>query len=55
MPNKPKQKEENYEQSERSHRHCFNDQEGHEKHLRCCICGVENLKETKIDDEADIQ
>lgn len=29
-----------YEQSERSHRHCFNDQEGHEKHLSCCICGT---------------
>lgn len=27
----------NYEQ-DHSHSHCYDTQEGHEKHLHCCIC-----------------
>src|SRR3569623_84815 len=32
--------DENYEQSEASHSHCYNDQEGHQRHLACCLCGL---------------
>lgn len=31
-----------YETSEASHYHCFHDQEGHEMHLVCCLCGSKN-------------
>lgn len=31
----------NYEQ-DHSHTHCYDGQEGHEKHLRCCVCTKDN-------------
>lgn len=35
---------------QRDHLHCFDQQQGHEKHLVCCLCKLENTHVIQLEE-----